>query len=112
MDQRFGDAERAVIASLLTKRFGLPAVSVSSLIQRADKRASDLVQYFPFTHNINQKMTQQEKAKFVEMLWRIAYADGVLDPHEDQLIRQIGGLIHVPDRDRMLARKRALNTDG
>jgi uncharacterized tellurite resistance protein B-like protein len=112
MDQRFGDAERAAIASLLTKRFGLPAASVSSLIQRADKRASDLVQYFPFTHNINQKMTQQEKAEFVEMLWRIAYADGVLDPHEDQLIRQIAGLIHVPDRDRMLARKRALKTDG
>jgi len=112
MDQRFGDAERTVIASLLTKRFGLPAASVSSLIQRADKRASDLVQYFPFTHNINQKMTQQEKAEFVEMLWRIAYADGVLDPHEDQLIRQIAGLIHVPDRDRMLARKRALKTDG
>jgi len=112
MDQRFGDAERTVIASLLTKRFGLPAASVSSLIQRVDKRASDLVQYFPLTHNINQKMTQQEKAEFVEMLWRIAYADGVLDPHEDQLIRQIAGLIHVPDRDRMLARKRALKTDG
>jgi uncharacterized tellurite resistance protein B-like protein len=110
MDQSFGDAERAVIASLLTKSFGLP--SVSSLIQRADRRASDLVQYFPFTHNINQKMTQQEKAEFVEMLWRVAYADGVLDPHEDQLIRQIAGLIHVPDRDRMLARKRALKTDG
>ena len=112
MDQRFGDAERAVIASLLTKRFGLPAASVSSLIQRADKRASDLVQYFPFTHNINQKMTQQEKAEFVEMLWRIAYADGVLDPHEDQLIRQIASLIYVSDRDRMLARKRALRTDN
>lgn len=108
MDQSFEDAERAVIASLLTKRFGLPAASVSSLIKRADRRASDLVQYFPFTHNINQMMTQQEKTEFVEMLWRVAYADGVLDPHEDQLIRQIAGLIHVPDRDRMLARKRAL----
>jgi uncharacterized tellurite resistance protein B-like protein len=32
MDQSFGDAERAVIASLLTNRFGLPAAAVSSLI--------------------------------------------------------------------------------
>jgi uncharacterized tellurite resistance protein B-like protein len=112
MDQSFGDAERAVIASLLTNRFGLPAAAVSSLIQRADRRVGDSVQYFPFTHNINQKMTPQEKAEFVEMLWRVAYADGVLDPHEDQLIRQIAGLIHVPDRDRMLARMRALKTDS
>ena len=42
------------------------------------------------------------------MLWEVAYADGVLDPHEDVLLRQIAGLIHVPDRERGLARKRAL----
>jgi uncharacterized tellurite resistance protein B-like protein len=46
------------------------------------------------------------------MLWRVAYADGVLDPHEDQLIRQIAGLIYVSDHDRMLARKRALRSDS
>jgi uncharacterized tellurite resistance protein B-like protein len=112
MDQSFGDGERAVIADLLTKRFKLPAATVSSLIQRADSRVGDLVQYFPFTHNINQMLSLQAKIEFIEMLWRVAYADGVLDPHEDQLIRQVAGLIHVPDRDRMLARKRALKTDG
>ncbi len=42
------------------------------------------------------------------MLWEVAYADGVLDPQEDMLLRQIAGLIHVPDRDRGEARKRAL----
>ena len=43
------------------------------------------------------------------MLWKVAYADGVLDPHEDALLRQIAGLIHVSDRDRGLARQRALD---
>jgi uncharacterized tellurite resistance protein B-like protein len=112
MDQSFGDAERTMIAGLLTKRFGLPAATVSSLIERANTRVSDLVQYFPFTRNINQKMTPEEKTELIEMLWRVAYADGVLDPHEDQLIRQIAGLIYVSDHDRMLARKRALRSDS
>ena len=47
MDQSFGDAERAMIASLLTKRFGLPAATVSSLIERANTRVSDLVSTSP-----------------------------------------------------------------
>jgi uncharacterized tellurite resistance protein B-like protein len=42
------------------------------------------------------------------MLWKVAYSDGVLDPYEDALLRQIAGLIHVPDRERGLARQRAL----
>ena len=43
------------------------------------------------------------------MLWRIAYANGNLDPFEDQLIRQVAGLLHVPDRDRMDAKRRVLD---
>ena len=42
------------------------------------------------------------------MLWTVAYADGVLDPEEDMLVRQIAGLIHVPDKERGLGRQRAL----
>jgi uncharacterized tellurite resistance protein B-like protein len=36
----------------------------------------------------------------------VAYADGVLDPEEDLLIRRIAGLIAVEDRERVLARQR------
>jgi uncharacterized tellurite resistance protein B-like protein len=108
MDATFGQSERAAISSLLSKRFGLSAQDVASLMERADVRINRSAQYFPFTHNINLMMSAADKVEVIEMLWRVAYADGVLDPHEDQLIRQIAGLIHVPDRDRMLARKRAL----
>ena len=46
------------------------------------------------------------------MLWEVAYADGVLDPEEDAMIRKIAGLIYVEDRDRMLARQRVLARRG
>jgi len=42
------------------------------------------------------------------MMWEVAYADGVLDPEEDALIRRLGNLIHITDRDRVLARQRVL----
>ena len=109
MDRSFGEGERATVANLLSRRFGLSPSEVSFLVERADARVIDSVQYFPFTHNINQMMSAAEKTEVIEMLWRVAYADGSLEAEEDQLIRQVAGLIHVPDRDRMLARRRALD---
>ena len=46
------------------------------------------------------------------MLWEVAYADGVLDEYEDSLLRRVGGLIYVPDRERGMARQRVLKTAG
>lgn len=109
MDQQFGDEERKTIASLLATRFELTGDESNKLLETAAERMADSAQYFPFTHQINQTMSESEKVEIIEMLWSVAYADGTLDPHEDQLIRQIAGLIHVSDRDRMQARKRALD---
>ena len=108
MDQDFSGDERRVVAELLTSRFELTKEAVDELIDEANRSASESAQYFPYTHRINQAMDPEQKSEVIEMLWSVAYADGHLDPYEDQLIRQIAGLIHVTDRDRMVARKRAL----
>ena len=44
----------------------------------------------------------------IEMLWEVAFADGRLDHFESNLIRRVGGLIFVSDRDRGDARKRVM----
>ncbi len=112
MDQNFDDGERDTIANLLKDRFELTSADATELINKADGKVQDTAQYFPFTHHINQTMSETEKVEVIEMLWQVAYADGTLDEHEDQLIRQLAGLIYVTDRDRMQARKRALAKGG
>ncbi|MCH9807738.1 MAG: TerB family tellurite resistance protein [Alphaproteobacteria bacterium] len=108
MDEDFDENERASIAGLLTEHFDLGTSEAASLINQADVKVQETAQYHPFTNALNQQLQPSQKVEIIEMLWRVAYADGTLDPHEDQLIRQIAGLIHVTDRERMLARKRAL----
>lgn len=108
MHGEFSADERAMTAHLLARRFALDADEADELISRAEARARSTAQYFPFTHSLNSNMSIEDKIEVVEMLWRIAYADGNLDAYEDQLIRQVAGLLHVPDRDRMDARKRVL----
>jgi uncharacterized tellurite resistance protein B-like protein len=109
MQGSFTAEERIMTARLLSRRFALPPDEVDELIERAETRARSTAQYFPFTHSLNTNMSIEDKIGVVEMLWRIAYADGNLDAFEDQLIRQVAGLLHVPDRDRMDAKKRVID---
>jgi uncharacterized tellurite resistance protein B-like protein len=57
-------------------------------------------------------MDPEERIRLIEMLWEVAYADGVLDAEEDLLLRRVAGLIYVSDQDRVAARQRVLRRLG
>jgi len=108
MDGKFDAIERGTIECLLAERFNLDARAVRSLMDGARGKVEYSAQYFPFTHEICTRLSHEERIEIIEMLWTVVYADGVLDPEEDMLVRQIAGLIYVPDKERGLARQRAL----
>jgi len=108
MDDQFDAAERATIERVLAEKFDLSPAAVTSLMEAAEAAVRQSTQFFPFTRQIVQRISHEDRAHILEMMWEVAYADGVLDPHEDALLRRIAGLIHVPDRERGLARQRAL----
>lgn len=108
MDDSFDAAERAMIERLLAEKFDLPPAEVQSLVEAAEQAVRRSTQFFPFTQQICKRIDPEARVHIIEMMWEVAYADGVLDPHEDMLLRRIAGLIAVPDRERMIARKRAL----
>ena len=112
MDESFNAAERAVVERLLAERFALEPAAVKALIADAEQAVQNATQYFPFTRQINDRLSGDERVRIIEMLWKVAYSDGVLDPYEDMLLRRIAGLIHVTDLDRGLARRRALEALG
>jgi uncharacterized tellurite resistance protein B-like protein len=108
MDRNFDASERTTIERLLAQRFKLEPKAVQSLVEEAQRKVEYSAQYFPFTHQICKSLSLEQRIEIIEMLWTVAYADGMLDPEEDMLLRQIAGLIHVPDKERGLARQRAL----
>jgi len=111
-DDSFAPEERAAIARILRESFGLAKDESSQLLAVAEGRVREMVQLHPYTHAIFEQMPPEERVRFIEMLWEVAYADGVLDAEEDAMIRKIAGLIYVEDRDRMLARQRVLARRG
>jgi len=105
-DDTFDAAERQVIEQLLARQFGLSAEECRALLDAAEKRVGEMVQIHGHTRDVFESTTPAERIRLIEMLWEVAYADGVLDPEEDLLIRRIAGLIAVEDRERVLARQR------
>jgi uncharacterized tellurite resistance protein B-like protein len=107
MDDSFDAAERAAIGRLLAEKFHLPPDEVQALISAAEHAVRHSTQVYPFTRQVCARLEPEARAHIIEMLWEVAYADGVLDPHEDMLLRRVAGLIAVSDRERMVARQRA-----
>jgi uncharacterized tellurite resistance protein B-like protein len=107
-DDHFDPVERAMIEKLMIRRFNLTQQEVERLLAAGEDRVKRLVQLQGHTSEIAREMAPEERIGLIEMLWEVAYADGVLDSEEDHLVRRIAGLIYVTDRDRVLARQRVL----
>jgi uncharacterized tellurite resistance protein B-like protein len=107
-DDHFAPEEQAVIARLLREKFALSAAECGQLLKTCEASAARMVQLHPYTQAVFTQMEPKERIHLMEMLWEVVYADGVLDPEEDALMRRLGGLVYVTDRDRVLARRRVL----
>lgn len=103
-------AERGVMTVLLQQRFGLSAEEIESLVATAGAESRDAPGYHPFTSLINRHLAPMAKVEVVEMLWRIAYADGRLDDHEHHFVRKIADLLYVPHGEFIAAKLRARQT--
>jgi len=108
MDDHFDEAERSAIERLLAERFDLSPEATRELITLAEDKAERSHQYHPFTRMTVERMDPKQRVQLIEMLWEVAYADGVVDPDEEVLVRRIAGLIYVSDEDRVGARHRVL----
>jgi uncharacterized tellurite resistance protein B-like protein len=81
-------------------RFGLEQNEVIRLVKAAEEGAIQATDLFHFTQVVVNNFSNEERIGVIEMLWEVAYADGVLTGDEDTLIRRVAGLIDVSDRDR------------
>lgn len=108
MDGHIDDAETETVITVLTEHFGLGREEATELTEAGRSEVSGSNELYGFTRIIKDSFDHDERIKMIEMLWRVAYADGHLHEYEANLLRRVAGLIYVSDRDRGEARKRVL----
>jgi len=107
IDANFDEPERQRILEFVRSKFALSESEADALLDVAKSEVDGSIQLYAFTTAIKNGFSYEDRVALMESLWEVAYADGKVDPFEDQVMRRIGGLIYVTDRDRGLARKRA-----
>ncbi len=112
LDEDHSSMETATIHRILGAKFDLSEMETTSLFEAASDTQEKSVDIHQFTRQIKQTFSEEERIHLIEMLWEVAYADGVLHDYEANLLRRVGGLIHVSDKDRGDARRRVLEKLG
>ncbi len=111
-DATFHAGEREAVHAALREKFGLDedeAARLSELARTAVTNATDL---FSFTSHIDEAFEMAQKVRMIELMWRVAYADGHLSEHERHVMWRIADLLHVPQGAYVHARMRAQKEAG
>jgi uncharacterized tellurite resistance protein B-like protein len=108
VDSNFDADERGRILAYARDGLGLTAERAKALIATAEKAVAESTQLYGFTRVVKSSFSYDERVRLIETLWEVVYSDGKADAHEQQLVRRLGDLIYVTDRDRGHARKRVL----
>ena len=98
--------EQAVVERELQQHFGLDAASIKTLVQQAEETADREVSLHRYIQTLNDELSYEDKLAVLRMLWQVAYADGVLEKHEEHLMRPYADLLHIPHRDWIKAKLR------
>ena len=105
-DDHYDDSEQAMIDQALMKRFKLDAAQARGLREDGEAAESEAIDLFQFTRAIKAAIPIEDRVAILEELWTVILADGVRDPHEDSLMRQMADRLGLSDMDSALARRR------
>jgi uncharacterized tellurite resistance protein B-like protein len=94
-DSDFSESEFDTLLELIATHFELPPQDAAELVIAANEKADHLVSVHEFTQLLHQHLSEEEKARIVGLLWKIAFADGRLDKYENSLVLKISDLLYV-----------------
>ena len=103
------EAEKAEVLAAVRRQLGLTEQETAVLVALAEEETEGTVCLYEFTRLIHESFDAERKGRLLEELWRVAFADRVLEAQEEFLIRKIAGLLHVPHADFIAAKRRARN---
>ena len=107
IDGEFSEVEKNNIISILKKNFQLSDENAEALLDASNEELENSNDLWKFASLINKNYSAEEKERIIEMIWRVAYADGHLDKHEDYLVHKLAKLLRLSHRQLIDAKIKA-----
>ena len=96
IDENFSLLEENIIKKTLLK-LGATNNKIDEIIKNALKIENNSHQILDFTKEVK-NMSEENKIKIVETLWRIIYSNKVADDYETNLMRRLAGLLYIDSK--------------
>lgn len=93
-DQAMQPEEVAAIENSLCKLLSIDKGKAKELILIAKEEMQSSNSLFEFTSKLRE-LDRQSRINLISAMWKVAYADGHLDPIEEAIIRKVAKLIYV-----------------
>ncbi|MBV6658697.1 MAG: TerB family tellurite resistance protein [Devosiaceae bacterium] len=106
IDGEVTEDEQRVIRSALDRQYGLSGDMLEEVLAEAKRRDDEAIDLYGFTSTLKYKLSEEERAEVIELLWHAVFADGVVNELEDNMVWRTAELLGVSSRDRMILRKK------
>jgi uncharacterized tellurite resistance protein B-like protein len=107
IDGNVSASEQRKLRSLLANRFELDDAAVDELIETATRVEGEAVDIYRFTSRIMRSVDEQGRARIVEMMWELVYADDHISEFEESVIWRSADLLGVSSNERIALKNRA-----
>lgn len=106
IDGNVSEAEHARLHELIMQRFKLDDAAADKLLARAEAADEKAIDLYQFITRLNRALDDKQRARIVEMMWQVVFADGQVTEFEDNLIWRAADLLHVSREERIALRTR------
>ena len=100
-------SERTRLQGVLSAEFSLDADATRRLIDAGRKSDREAIDFYDFAATLKRALDADGRLRVIEMLWEIAYADGVLHEFEGDIVARVAELLEVPASDVATVRRLA-----
>jgi uncharacterized tellurite resistance protein B-like protein len=106
IDGEVSEKEQTKLRSLLKSRFELDDAAVDELIAAATRVEGESVDIYHFTSRLMRAMDEKGRARIVEMMWELVYADDHISEFEESVIWRSADLLGISSNERIALKNR------
>ena len=96
IDLNYSTKEEAIIEQTMLK-IGAKKENIKEIIQNGKEIENNSNQILEFTKEVK-NMSNENKIKIIETLWRIIYSNNEADIYETNLMRRLAGLLYIDSK--------------
>ena len=96
IDENYSTKEEEIIKQALLE-MGVNKEDLTDIVNKGKEIEANSIQILDFTKEVK-SMSEENKIKIIESLWRIIYSNKEADMYETSLMRRLAGLLYLDSK--------------